>query len=100
MKIYTLYPTGGSFSNNTIDYQGEILDIAAVSNKQAHYFAHKGIWAKDPDNPAGIVLRYKRDVGHRLWDGCEDFAGLDIHHGSGKRAITAAMKAHLETDHP
>lgn len=103
VKLYGLFPMGAGFSNKTINYQGVAYQVAAVSNKQAHYFANNDVWAADVASPAGIVEVYRRGAGnpgdHWLWDGCRVFGGLNVQHGDGKRAISAAMREHLNHKH-
>ena len=103
-RIYVLYPSGGGFSNDTIDYHGTSYAVAAASSRQAHVLARGGVWATDPARPQGIVEIYEKGTGepgdHRLWCGCRVFWGLGVRHGAGARAITAAMRKHLAEDHP
>jgi len=105
-KVYELYPGGRSgFSNQTADYQGEIVAVAAVSNRQAHYLAHANVWASDPDNPRGILWRYSRGAGapgdHWLFTGARIYGlgGIGvIRRNAGKRAIGAWMREALAAD--
>lgn len=97
-RIYQLYPTLSGFSAKTIDYHGEQLHVAAVSIKQAMFFAHQSRWADSADNPLGIVEKYKRDAGapgdHWLWCGCRIFGGL-FQDKQTKTSITRTMREHL-----
>ncbi len=43
-KIYVLYPSGGGFSNDTVDYYGTSYSVAAANNRQAHVLAKNGVW--------------------------------------------------------
>lgn len=98
MRLYTLYPKGGSFSNKTIDYQGTELSIAAESIKQAFYFAHNLAWSAGPESPAGIVEHYQRGGGergwHRLWCGCRIHGGIGLRNAMPKTEIVGAMRSH------
>lgn len=104
LKIYTLYGSpGGSLSAKTSDYLGELMNVAAVSIKQAYYFAGNNKWAESPENPAGIVEYYRREAGapgdHFLWCGCRIFGGLAIKHQSSAAATRKAMAKHLASAH-
>lgn len=103
-KVYTLDPRPfGGFSNRLEDYDGVEYQIAAVSIKQAYYFAGREVWASDTEDPAGILSIYRRGAGgpgdHWLWDGCREYGGKRFEHGTGKRAIAAAMRNHIDEDH-
>lgn len=102
-KLYVIYPTGGGFSNDTVDYRGTSYAIAAASSRQAHVLANQDVWAKSADQPQGIVEIYRRDLGapgdHQLWCGCRIFGGLNLRHLAGVRAIRGAMKEHLAEEH-
>jgi hypothetical protein len=41
VKVYELFPVSGGFSNQTADYAGTTVAVAATSSKQAHALAHK-----------------------------------------------------------
>jgi len=98
MRLYTLYPTGGGFSNKTIDYRGIELSVAADSIKQAFFFAYKKARSAGPLSPAGIVEFYQRsgdDRGwHQLWCGCRMHRGIGLRNGMTKTEIVAAMRSH------
>jgi|SRR5680860_1202784 len=104
LKVYQLYPMGGGFSNNTENYDGTYYYVAAVNNKQAHFFARSGLWAKTIENPAGIVDVYTRSSSpqgwHRLWCGCRIHGGIGVEHNQGVRALRAALAAHAHEHHP
>jgi|tagenome__1003787_1003787.scaffolds.fasta_scaffold16436492_1 hypothetical protein len=103
VKTYDLYPCGRGFSAKTADYQGEIIQVVAVSIRQAYYLAGKTIWADGPDRPVGVVEHYTKngpeEGWHRLWCGCRIHGGIRLQHGAGKRAIATAMRAHLARAH-
>jgi hypothetical protein len=88
VKVYELYPVGGGFSSKTIDYRGEIFAVAAVSIKQAYYFAGNRIWAEDATNPKGILWVYNKfnNPDTKYWNGSSGW-GLGPRHGAGKREI-------------
>lgn len=97
VKIYSLFPDGVGYSNNTVDYHGESWKVAAVSNRQAHYYATNSIWAGGPGE-GGVVEVYRRGWGepgdHRLWCGCRIYGGIGIEHGDDVRKIKGAMVEH------
>lgn len=98
MRLYTLYPTGCSFSNKTVDYQGTELSIAAESIKQAFHFAYNQSWSDGPDSPAGIVELYQRGGGkrgwHQLWCGCRIHGGIGLRNAMPRSEIVNAMRSH------
>jgi hypothetical protein len=100
-RLYEIYPAANrsGFSAQSVDYHGTIYLIAAISIKQAYYFAGNRVWADDADDPAGIVEIYTRNGRPEgwwsLWDGCHIHHGIGIRHGAGKRAISTAMHTHL-----
>ena len=85
-------------STKTADYLGQFVDVAAVSIKQAFFFAGNRQWAEGPDGPAGIVEYYQRGAGppgdHRLWCGCQIYGGL-FRHGDSGRTIREKMEKHV-----
>jgi hypothetical protein len=96
VKLYELYPVPGGFSNQTADYSGTTVAVAATSNKQAHALAHKKAWATDPDNPLGVLWVYRKGESpdHELFNGDRVY-GSQLRHGAGKRAVGAWMRALL-----
>jgi hypothetical protein len=100
-RIYTLYPTIGGFSNYTEDYDGILLYIAALNNKQAHYFAHRGQWLSNLESPAGIVEQYTRGAGppgdHRLYCGCQILGGTGVKNADGVQRIREVLRVHEAT---
>lgn len=97
IKLYELYPTFGKFSVKTVDYRGDVIGVAAVSVKQALYFAYKGAWANDPETPLGIVweCRKHRTPDTVMWTG-EKKWGFAPRHRASHRQITASMLKDLE----
>jgi hypothetical protein len=96
VKVYELFPVAGRFSNQTVDYAGATVAVAATSSKQAHALAHKDVWASDPDDPLGILWTYQRggSPDHTLFNGDRVY-GNQVRHGAGKRAIAAWMRSVL-----
>jgi hypothetical protein len=97
VRVYELFPVAGGFSNQTADYDGTTVAVAAGSSKQAHALAHKDVWASDPDDPLGILWVYRRGESpdHRLFSRDRVY-GNQVRHGAGKRAIVAWMRGVLE----
>jgi hypothetical protein len=106
VKVYHLYTTyDGRVSNKTTDYHGELIQVAAVSIRQAYYLAGHNEWADQPGD-TGIVSYYwrsgpKGDGGpdHLLWCGCYIYGGLNIEHMSSKTRMVKAMIEHMDEDH-
>lgn len=100
-KIYELYPSRSGFSCNSKEYDGKFILVAAVSVKQAYYFAGNNIWAKNPNDPEGIVDVYNRndDCTHTLWCGCRNNEGSSLLNNDGVRQIKFVMKKHMELSH-
>ena len=102
IKVYVLFPHGGSFSVKTIDYHGTELSVAAMSVRQAYALAYKGVWI-DPSHryPVGIVCMYDRSTGHTLWCGCSGHhvTGGQPDHGAGITALREAIADHHCDDH-
>jgi hypothetical protein len=97
VKVYELYPANGGLSVRTIDYRGEIMAVAAVSVKQAYYYASNDIWADNPDEPAGILWTYDKwesinGPDHTFWNGTKAYGGGGINHMDKKQAISRWMK--------
>ena len=98
-RLYELYPGGPSgLSNQSVDYHGRFILVAAGSIRQAYWLAGHMKWAASADAPVGVIESYIRggpDEGwHELWDGCRIHHGLGLRSGASKTAITRAMKAH------
>lgn len=95
VKTYHLYglPGGGHLSNQMFDYRGQATAVAAVSIKQAFYYAHNNVWAEDPDNPRGILSVYNRlsQPDTKLWTGVKLFGGQMPEHMASKRQTIAWM---------
>jgi hypothetical protein len=93
-RVYELYPVPGGFSNQTTDYMGTIVAVAATSSKQAHALAHKKVWA---NNPVGALWVYQRGTppDHKLFNG-DRVVGKQVGSGAGKRAIGDWMRRVLE----
>lgn len=100
VKVYELYPANGGLSVKTVDYHGLIIAVAAVSVKQAYYFASNNVWADKPEEPLGIIWTYdkwKNGPDHTFWNGTTGY-GLTGYgetspqHGEGKKAISKWMK--------
>lgn len=106
VKVYRLYLTrDGRLTNQTVEYVGELIEVAAVSIKQAYYLAGHDEWASEPGD-TGIVSYYwrggpKRDgrEDHRLWCGCLIYGGLNLDHMSSKTKMVKAMNEHLGEYH-
>jgi hypothetical protein len=101
-KLYHLFGYPDELSARTVDYHGWMCSVAAVSIKQAYYFAGNRVWATDPEDPLGIVEIYNRGAGapgdHQMFDGCRIYGGLGLEHGAGKSVIGRAMRAHQRED--
>jgi len=97
IKVYELFPVGGSFSNDTRDYAGKTVAVAATSSRQAHALAHKRVWATDAESPMGMLCVYERGQppDHALFNG-DRVVGSQVRHGAGKRAIRAWMRQVLD----
>lgn len=101
LRVYRIFPRwDGGFSTKTADYRGAFYDVAAVSIRQAYYYAGRDVWAAGPDAPAGVLQMYRRDVGCVCWhDPSPHHKCASFSHGDGKQAITRAMKqAHGQAD--
>lgn len=59
-RVYELYPVPDGHSAQSVEYHGYMVAIAAVSIKQAFYFAYNFIWA-NVQEPLGILYKYQRD---------------------------------------
>ena len=97
IRIYGLFPHRDSFSTRTADYEDAELTVAAVSVRQAYAVAHKRVWIDPDDNrPVGVVCTYDTRTGVTLWCGCSGHhvTGGQPPHGSGIRALRAAVDAH------
>jgi hypothetical protein len=96
VKVYELYPLpGGGFSNQTADYAGNTVAVAATSNEQAHALAQKRVWASDPGDPLGILWIYQKGEtpDHRLFNGDRVYSNkVGVTHGAGKGAIVSWMR--------
>lgn len=95
-RVYELYGApGGRPSAHSGNYHGDVMLVAAHSIKQAYYVASSDEWI-DPhrDKPVGILSHYSRgDDGPMLWCGCRARL-LGVKHGSGVRAVRAAIERH------
>lgn len=95
VRTYTLHETPDGFSSKSIDYDGQLLMVAARSVKQAYWLAGHDEWASRAD-PVGILSEYRRGRGTRYWfdpttwthDGDRSFE-----HGKGVRHIEEVMDA-------
>lgn len=96
VKCYHLFPVLGRLTPNTADYTGTVYAVSATSLRQAMALAYKGAWINpDDDYPLGIISEYVRERGYRLWCGCRGhWCAVDPGHGSGIRAIRAAIASH------
>lgn len=95
LRVYRLFPQwDGGFSTKTAHYNGRSLDVAAVSIRQAYYFAGNDVWAEGPESPAGVLQSYVRGQGHLCWHTRRDphHKCASFNHGDGKRAIVRSMK--------
>jgi len=64
IRVYEIYPLGSGFTTKSVYYKGEIVAVAAVSIKQAYYFAANDEWAAvDAEQPTGIIWKYSKDNG-------------------------------------
>ena len=41
VKVYEFYPVAGGFSNQTADYHGRTVAVAATSNDEAHALSER-----------------------------------------------------------
>lgn len=101
IRLYEIYPAGRGFSAQSSDYHGVIYKVAAVSIRQAYFFAGNYTWATDPNNPIGLVEVYNKHVvgegWHHLWDDCRIHGGVGISHGDSRTRIASAMRQHRDS---
>lgn len=96
VKVYHLYPTMGGYTAKSIAYHGQYVAVAAVSIKQAYYFAHNDIWAESVERPAGKLYEYYRGSGTKVFTG-RWTADARLKHGAGIRAIQQFMRQFMRS---
>jgi len=103
LRVHQLFSVDGGFSNENPDPRANIYFVAASTVKAAYDFAHDETWAFGPEHPAGILevqIRRGRFAGECwAWCGCPLRSGMGVRHGDGLRALTAAMREHVESTH-
>lgn len=91
-KVYELYSS--NFSPWSKHYDGYMIGVAAISAKQAIFFAHNWRWASDPEAPRGVLWEYFRDNDgtYRLWNGKTGYdLARKVRHGTSEKRIREWM---------
>ncbi len=103
LKVWQMFTLGEGFSNAPFEALADIYYVAARSRRDAYYLAYAMTWAGGPDAPEGVVqvTMHRKGQGwvHRSWCGCALARALNVHHGDGRRTITASMQAHVNAHH-
>ena len=103
LRVFKLFSVDGWFSNQSANPRANVYFVVASSAREAHECARLETWSVGSENPRGILeiqVRRGRYAGeHWIWCGCLLHMGMPICHGDGLRALTAAMRSHMETAH-
>ena len=96
IRVYELYPTMSGFSVKTSDYGGIVFAVAAVSIKQAYYYAYQKTWAQDTENPLGVLWIYDKwllgsGYDTTCFNGSKGYGMGTPQRGDGKRIISKWM---------
>lgn len=98
-RTYEIYPNGGRFSNQSVNYHGELWIVAATSIRQAYACAYNRRWVNPSSKtPVGIVYIWDEYNGQRLWCGCHRNEGDEgqvwLRPGAGLRMIRQCLAQH------